>query len=68
MFVDAIEKSAVFTRSIHMISCNYGSESIEAQSAKLFFANADGWALTRAHVERVFRSSGQIKIKYDVFK
>ena len=68
MFVDAIEKAAALARSIHMISCNYGSESTEAHAATLFFVNADGWALTCAHVERVFRSSGQIKAKYDAFK
>ncbi len=68
MFVDAIEKAAAFTRSIHMISRNYGSESIQAHAATLFFVNADGWALTCAHVARVFRSSEQMKAKYDSFK
>ncbi|PKB71985.1 MAG: hypothetical protein BZY87_02670 [SAR202 cluster bacterium Io17-Chloro-G6] len=68
MFVDAIEKAAAFTRSIHMISRNYGSEAIQPHAATLFFVNADGWALTCAHVARVFRSSEQIKAKYDSYK
>ncbi|MDA1127867.1 MAG: serine protease [Chloroflexi bacterium] len=68
MFVDAIEKAAAFTRSIHMISRNYGSEAVQPHAATLFFVNADGWALTCAHVARVFRSSEQLKAKYDSFK
>jgi len=68
MFVDAIEKAAAFTRSIHMISRNFGSESIQPHAATLFFVNADGWALTCAHVARTFRSSQQMKAKYDSFK
>ncbi len=68
MFVDAIEKTAAFTRSIHMISRNYGAEAVQPHAATLFFVNADGWALTCAHVARVFRSSEQMKAKYDSFK
>ena len=52
MFVDAIEKAAAFTRAIHMISRNYGSDGIQPHAATLFFVNAEGWALTCAHVAR----------------
>ena len=68
MFVDAIEIAAAFTRPVHMISRNYGSELVQPHAATLFFVNADGWALTCAHVARVSPSSQQVKHKYDSFK
>jgi hypothetical protein len=50
MFVDAIQKVAGFTRAIHSISRNFGSQHVERGAATLFFVNDQGWALTCKHV------------------
>ena len=68
MFVDAIETAANYTRAIHTISRNYLSETIQAGTATLFFVNADGWALTCAHVAKGLVIADQVRSKYDAFK
>ena len=68
MFVDAIETAAGFTRPIHSIHRNYGSEMVSAGSATLFFVNADGWALTCGHVADQFVVGEQLADKYKAFK
>jgi hypothetical protein len=50
MFVEAIQKVAGFTRAIHSISRNFGSQKVERGAATLFFVNDQGWALTCRHV------------------
>lgn len=50
MYVNAIEAAAQFTRPIHSISRAFGSETVHAGAATLFFVNSDGWALTCKHV------------------
>lgn len=68
MFVEAIETAATFTRAIHTISRNYGSNIVQPGAATLFFVNADGWALTCAHVAKQFSTGVQINSAYDKFK
>ncbi len=68
MFVNAIETVAAFTRAIHSIHRNYGSEAVNPGSATLFFVNADGWALTCGHVANLFRAGEQLHAKYKQFK
>lgn len=50
MFVKAIQEVAGFTRAIHSISRNFGSQKAERGAATLFFVNEEGWALTCKHV------------------
>lgn len=50
MFAEAIKIAAKYTRAIHSISRNYGSNIIVPGTATLFFINSDGWALTCGHV------------------
>lgn len=68
MFVESIEKVAAFTRPIHTISRNYGSDIVIPGASTLFFVNADGWALTCAHVARLLPVADQIGKKYQDFK
>ena len=58
MFVDAIETAIRFTRPIHFISRNYGSETVIPGTATLFFVNAQGWAFTCRHVVQQLVSAG----------
>lgn len=50
MFVEAIQRVSGFTRAIHSISRNFGSQKVERGAATLFFVNEQGWALTCKHV------------------
>lgn len=68
MYVDAIEKVAAFTRSIHSISRNYGSSHIIPGAATIFFVNAEGWAITCAHVARLLPAADEMGKKYHDFK
>lgn len=68
MFVDAIDLAAKFTRSIHMISRNFGSDRVQAHAATLFFVNSEGWALTCAHVAKTFQAAEEILEKYAAFQ
>jgi hypothetical protein len=52
VFVKAIEIAAAFTRPLYFISRHYGSKDVHPGAATLFLVNADGWALTCAHVAR----------------
>lgn len=67
MFVKAIETAAEFTRPIHSISRNYGSEIIQAGAATLFFVNSDGWALTCRHVAELIPAASQLLDKRQAF-
>ncbi len=68
MFVAAIEKAAGFTRAIHTIVRTWGSDRIVPGSATLFFVNADGWALTCAHVAKQFSDGQAVADKFTAFR
>src|SRR3989344_376455 len=67
MFETAIESAAEFTRPIHTISRNYGSEVVQAGAASLFFVNADGWAITCKHVIELLRVSKALESHRNAF-
>lgn len=68
MFVNAIDVASKFTRPIHTIERNYGSNIVHRGAATLFFVNSDGWALTCRHVANIIPLSEKMKGKYDEFK
>lgn len=68
MFVKAIEEVGGYTRAIHTIGRIWGSERIAAGSSTLFFVNSDGWALTCAHVAKLFVDGQTIGEKFAAFK
>ncbi|MFN2500541.1 MAG: trypsin-like peptidase domain-containing protein [Pyrinomonadaceae bacterium] len=68
MFVNAIERTGAFTRAIHTIIRYWGSEKIVAGSGTLFFINAEGWALTCAHVAQQFAAAAETAAKFAAFK
>src|SRR5438552_4932201 len=68
MFVRAIERAANFTRAVHSIVRFWGSNEVIPGAATLFFVNADGWALTCAHVARQLATGGEIAARYEAFK
>ncbi|RIW17024.1 serine protease [Algoriphagus lacus] len=67
MFVEAIQKVAGFTRAIHSISRNFGSQKVERGAATLFFVNQDGWALTCKHVAQWLSQADAINKKYSLY-
>lgn len=67
MFVEAILKVAGFTRAIHSISRNFGSQKIERGAATLFFVNDQGWALTCKHVAQWLTQADAINKRYAQF-
>ncbi|MFT5885815.1 MAG: hypothetical protein ACI9IP_002277 [Arcticibacterium sp.] len=68
MFIKAIETAAGFTRAIHTISRNFGSENITPGAATLFFVNDEGYALTCKHVADVLVQSAKIENNYRTYK
>lgn len=68
MFVEAIQNAVQFTRPIHSLSRMYGSTVVHPGAATLFFVNADGWALTCAHVARHLLAAEQLSTQYQAFK
>jgi hypothetical protein len=68
MFVHAIEVAGAFTRPIHMITRTYGSQLVVPGAATVFLVNAEGWALTCAHVAREIIAAEQIRANYAAFK
>ena len=68
MFVTAIEVAGGFTRAIHTIIRTWGSDKVIAGSATLFFINAEGWALTCAHVARQFADGQAVAERFAAFK
>ena len=68
MFVTAIEIASKFTRPIHTISRNYGSDIVQASAATLFFVNAEGWALTCSHVAQVLIATSELLKKRQLFE
>lgn len=67
MFVNAIEQAGKFTRPIHFLSRNYGSEHIQRGAGTLFFVNSDGWALTCRHITDLILAQSTILAKLDAF-
>jgi hypothetical protein len=68
MFVDAIETALRFTRPIHFISRNYGSEAVLPGTATLFFINAEGWAFTCRHVAQQLIVAESVLAQYGNFR
>ncbi len=67
MFVEAIQKVAGFTRAIHSISRNFGSQKVERGAATLFFVNGEGWALTCKHVAQWLTQADAINKRYSAY-
>jgi hypothetical protein len=68
MFVSAIEKAALFTRPIHIVTRNYKSSNPVAGAATMFFVNSDGWALTCRHVAQHLVASDAVSLSYANFR
>ncbi|TDQ16273.1 trypsin-like peptidase [Algoriphagus boseongensis] len=68
MFVEAILSVAQFTRSIHSISRNFGSQRVERGAATLFFINEEGWALTCKHVAEWIAQADTINRRLDQYQ
>ncbi|MFT4734007.1 MAG: hypothetical protein ACI9K1_000961, partial [Arcticibacterium sp.] len=68
MFIKAIETAAGFTRAIHTISRNFGSEKVTPGAATIFFVNDEGYALTCKHVADVLVQSAKIEKNYRAYK
>lgn len=67
MFVRAIEIADRFTRPLHIVTRNYGSDTPYAGAATLFFVNAEGWALTCRHVAQHLAATDQVNSAYAAF-
>lgn len=68
MFVKAIEEVGGFTKAIHTITRVWGADRIVPGSATLFFVNADGWALTCAHVAQLFIEGQRAAERFNAFR
>lgn len=68
MFVKAIQEVAGFTRAIHSISRNFGSQKAQRGAATLFFVNEEGWALTCKHVAQWIAQADAINRKFHQFQ
>jgi hypothetical protein len=67
LFTHAIDIAKRFTRPLHIVTRNYGSQTPYAGAATLFVVNADGWALTCRHVARHLLGSDQVNANYTAF-
>lgn len=68
MFVNAINKVSEFTRPIHTITRQYGSEVVIPGAATMFFVNEEGVAITCKHVATIIAQSEAVKAQYINFK
>lgn len=68
MFTSAIDHADRFTRPLHFIVRFWGSSTVVPGTATLFFVNADGWALTCAHVARELQNAEVLLTKFNQFK
>ena len=68
MFVEAIKKVSEFTRPIHTITREYGSDSVIAGAATLFFVNELGVAITCKHVAEIIAKTDAVNSQYSQFK
>lgn len=68
MFVEAIKKVSEFTRPIHTITKEYGSEFVLPGAATIFFINEFGVAITCKHVAEIIAQTGLVNDQYSLFK
>lgn len=68
MFVEAIKKVSEFTRPIHTIKREYGSDSVIPGAATMFFVNELGVAITCKHVAKIIAQAGAVNSQYSQFK
>lgn len=67
MFVKAIDEINRFTRPIHTIMRNYGSNKVWPGASTLFFVNNDGIAITCRHVAEHLLHAEKINQQYLLF-
>lgn len=68
MFVEAIKKTSEFTRPIHMITREYGSDMVIPGAATLFFVNELGVAITCKHVAEIIAKADNVNNQYSQFR
>ena len=68
MFIEAIEKTAGYTRAIHMITREYGDNIAVPGAATLFFVNELGQAITCKHVALIIAQADQVNNNFQQFK
>ena len=68
MFIQAIEKTAAFTRPIHTITRTYGGKQIVPGAATLFFVNDEGYAVTCKHVIDMLMNTDKLSSTYNNFR
>ncbi len=68
MFVDAIEKIKGYTKAIHTITREYGSDIVIHGAATLFFINENGEAITCKHVAFLLAQADQVNANFKSFK
>lgn len=68
MFVEAIKKVSEFTRPIHTIKREYGSDSVIPGAATMFFVNELGVAITCKHVAKIIVQANAVNSQYSQFK
>jgi len=68
MFETSIETVASFTRPIHVITRNFGSNLVLPGAGTLFFVNNDGWALTCGHIADELLGSEQLLQRYNAYR
>ncbi|MGD0022590.1 MAG: trypsin-like peptidase domain-containing protein [Smithellaceae bacterium] len=68
MFVEAIKKVSEFTRPIHTITREYGSDFVLPGAATMFFVNELGVAVTCKHVAEIIAQANTVNNQYSLFK
>jgi hypothetical protein len=68
MFVEAIKKVSEFTRPIHIITREYGSDFVLPGAATMFFVNELGVAITCKHVAEIIAKADAANTQYSLFK
>lgn len=68
MFVEAIKKVSLFTRPIHTIRREYGSDVVIPGAATMFFVNELGVAITCKHVANIITQAEKINKHFLNFK
>ena len=69
MFVKAIEIASEYTRPIHSILRNYGSDELEPGCATMILINDEGYAITCKHViDGLIAPTDGINKQYELFR